>query len=150
MSEEGSKSDAVVLWSQEEVAKYKRRARFLAAHPERLDEYAANEFMEQTILLGQTAKKLLAAAGQEKGIDAAKMAVAGAKVNAAWREMSLPLIKRLWKGAEKKNGRGRQAEQIPAASGSGAGSERAGRGGAGESGSDPDSVEDGGTGEMEG
>src|SRR5574341_624424 len=123
---EDGKPAKIVLWSEQDVERYRTLAREIAADPSRIEQYGAEDFMTQTVLLGETAKRMLTAAGsQERVMDIFRLAVGGAKLHVEWREMALPVIKRLL-GAGKPNGRRRPPEQIPAACGPRAGSERPG------------------------
>lgn len=137
--------DTLVLWTKKDIDKQIRRAHQLVKHPENLDEYTAKEFMEHIILLGEAAKKLLAAAGEEPKIATAlEMLKVGGKLHAEWREGMLPVTKRLW--TEGKNGR--KTQQVSANRRLGSGPEERGRGRTGKPGPDNDGPSPGSDGPL--
>jgi len=97
-----SDNEALVVWTQDEIDQITKRAHALIQNPENLKDYASAEFAEHTLLLGDVAKKCLKdAAMQEKPAEILRLAMAGGKLHGEWREMMLPMIKRLMKAAEK-------------------------------------------------
>lgn len=97
-----SEEKALVVWSEDDLDRIRDRAHHLIENPGKLKSYAAEEFAEHTLLLGEVAKKCLRdAATQEKPAEILRLAMAGGKLHGEWREMMLPMIKRLLKSAEK-------------------------------------------------
>jgi hypothetical protein len=147
MSEE---EKGLVVWTDSDITRFREKADFLLTHEGELEKYIAQDFMEQTVLLGETAKLMIAKAGsQEKAADIARLALVGHKLHEGWREMALPVIKRLLQGGKKKDGRG-ATQQVPAARGSAVESGRTGRGRKERPEPDPDAEEGGVPGVVEG
>lgn len=95
---------ALVVWTEKELEGIREKAQDLVRDPTRLREYAAAEFAEHTLLLGEVAKKFLKNAALEaKAQDASTLATAGGRLHGEWREMMLPMIKRLMKDGKLKD-----------------------------------------------
>ena len=98
---------ALVVWTSEQLDHIRETAHALIQDPEKLKGYAAEEFAEHTLLLGEVAKKFLRDAATEvRPQDAATLASAGGKLHGEWREMMLPMIKRLMKEGKLKSDEG--------------------------------------------
>lgn len=93
-----SEQSALVVWTEKELDKIREKAQDLIRDPSKLKSYATAEFAEHTLLLGEVAKKFLRdAALEQRPQDASTLASAGGKLHGEWREMMLPMIKRLMK-----------------------------------------------------
>jgi len=102
-----SEQSALVVWTEKELEDIRETAQTLVRDPSKLRDYAAAEFAEHTLLLGEVAKKFLRDAALEvKPQDASTLATAGGRLHGEWREMMLPMIKRLMKDGKLKTDEG--------------------------------------------